>query len=185
MQNSPFPGPGMTKAVYSIIPMVSAHIDACESIIRVSDPWKRLGERVDFQTALTASGKAALRAFVCTIAGETAGFILFTPEPVFARGGYLRAIGVAPGHRGQGIGGKLLSFAEKMTSQHALHMFLCASSFNKEAQAFYKKYGYQKVGKLKDFILPGASEYIYWKRLKTASGRARRPRSCRPGTSIK
>jgi ribosomal protein S18 acetylase RimI-like enzyme len=98
---------------------------------------------------------------------ETAGFILFTPEPAFARGGYLRAIGVSPKFRRQGIGRKLLSFAEKITARQALHFFLCVSSFNRKAQAFYKNRGYTRVGKLPGLIKPGLTEYIYWKRLRS------------------
>lgn len=175
----------MSKDLFKMSPMSPGHIEECRSIVSASDPWKRLKEQIDFRIALAGSNKTATRAFVCTTSGKTAGFILFIPEPVFARGGYLRAIGVAPAHRGQGIGRKMLTFAEKITSRHAHHLFLCASSFNKSAQAFYEKCGYQKVGKLKDFIMPGASEYIYWKRLKIASGTARRRQSCRPRTSKK
>lgn len=164
----------MNNHLYKVIPMRAAHIEACESIVSISEPWKRLKERIDFRTVLAGSGKTAMRAFVCTKKGVVAGFILFTPRPVFARGGYLRAIGVAPENRGQGVGRTLLAFAEKMTSRQALHFFLCASSFNKKAQIFYKKCGYRKVGALKDFIIPGASEYIYWKRLKNDSGARRR-----------
>jgi ribosomal protein S18 acetylase RimI-like enzyme len=94
------------------------------------------------------------------------GFILFTAEPVFARGGYLRAIGVAPSLRGEGIGSKLMAFAEKAVSRQAQYFYLCVSSFNRMGQAFYKKRGYTRVGTLPGLTSPEASEYIYWKRLK-------------------
>lgn len=151
------------KAV--IVPMRRSHIAACDAIVSASDPWKRLSERVDFPSALAGS-RTHIEAYVCTVDGETAGFILFIPEPVFARGGYLRAIGVSQNFQRQGIGKKLLSFAEKMTARRSFHLFLCASSFNRRAQTFYKKCGYTRVGKLQDFIKPGMSEYIFWKRLR-------------------
>ncbi len=153
----------MKSTALKIIPMTRSHVAACESIVSASDPWRRLSEQIDFRAGL--SGRTITRAYVCTAGGETAGFILFIPEPVFARGGYLRAIGVSPSFRRQGIGSRLLSFAETMTVERARHFFLCVSSFNRGAQTFYENCGYARVGKLPGLIMPGVSEYIYWKRL--------------------
>ncbi len=144
--------------------MKRSHIKACNEIVAASEPWKTLREKVDFGQAITRR-----QAYVCirrtSNGAETAGFILFTPEPVFARGGYLRAIGVAASLRGQGLGGKLLAFAEKAVSRQTTCLYLCVSSFNRMGQLFYKKHGYTKVGTLPGLITQGASEYIYWKRL--------------------
>ncbi len=155
----------MKPAALKIVPMTRAHITSCNAIVAASDPWKRLNERIDFRSGLSPD-RTNMRAYVCTADGQTAGFIVFNPEPVFARGGYLRAIGVSPDFRRRGIGKKLLSFAEKMTAARAAHLFLCASSFNRRAQAFYEKCGYTMAGRLSGLIMPGVSEYIYWKRLR-------------------
>jgi ribosomal protein S18 acetylase RimI-like enzyme len=94
-----------------------------------------------------------------------AGFVLFTPEPVFARGGYLRAIAVAPEARNQGVGKALLRFAEQETARLAPNLYLCVSSFNRKAGAFYRHFGYKKIGTIPGLIVPGASELILWKQL--------------------
>lgn len=154
----------MSRENFKIVPMRASHRKDCDAIVASSDPWKQLGESIRFGSFLR-DRKMVSRAYVCMAGRQTAGFVLFTPEPVFARGGYLRALGVAPAFRGQGVGRKLLSFAEQQTAKRALHFFLCASSFNRGAQAFYRKCGYTKVGTLPGFIIPGASEYIFWKRL--------------------
>ncbi len=148
------------------------HIAACSGIVASSDPWKRLREGIDFRPYLVRNRTNTL-AYVCVSGDEPVGFILFIPEPVFARGGYLKAIGVSPLHRGRGIGKKLLSFAEQRTARSALHFFLCCSSFNRGAQAFYRNCGYVKAGSLPDIIVPGASEYIYWKRLRPRTRKRR------------
>jgi len=152
-----------------IAPMKRWDIRACNQITAVSDPWKTLNERVDFARYIGLK-----QAYVCMAGEATAGFVIFTPEPLFARGGYLRAIGVAPAMRRQGIGKKLLSFAEKMTARCSPNMYLCVSSFNRKAQAFYKNRGYMRAGKLPDLIMPGVSEYIYWKRLRPLRRNTRR-----------
>ena len=145
--------------------MKRSHIKACDAIVAASEPWKTLQEKVDFGQAITRK-----QAYACIRSGsgtiEVAGFIIFTAEPVFARGGYLRAIGVAASLRGLGIGSKLMTFAEKTVSRQATWFYLCVSSFNRKGQAFYKKRGYARVGKLPGLTAPDSSEYIYWKRLK-------------------
>lgn len=149
--------------------MTRSHIQACDAIAAVSEPWKTLNERVFFLRYI-----ALKQAHVCVAGDIVAGFIIFTPEPVFARGGYLRAIGVLPSMQRQGIGKKLLLFAEKMTSRSSQNLYLCVSSFNKKAQVFYKKLGYAKAGTLVDLIIQGSSEYIFWKRLVPISRKTRR-----------
>jgi ribosomal protein S18 acetylase RimI-like enzyme len=148
-----------------ILPMSHVHIAACAEIVSASDPWKRLGERLDL-SSLISRERSNLKAYVCVVEKKAVGFIVFTPDPVFARGGYLRAIGVTPSMRRLGIGNKLLTYAEKTTARKSPNFYLCVSSYNRRAQAFYKKLGYTRVGKVPDLLVPGSSEDIYWKRLR-------------------
>jgi len=157
------------KGHLSIVPMKRSHIQACTAITEASDPWKTLDERIDFKKYILLK-----QAFVCMTGEVLTGFIIFTPEPVFARGGYLRAIGVSPSMRRRGIGRMLLSFAEKETARSSQYLYLCVSTFNRKGQAFYKELGYARTGKLTDLIMRGASEYIYWKRLRPTSQKTRR-----------
>jgi len=150
----------MTRTAVPIVPMNRTHVRTCAEIAAISEPWKTLGETVDF--ARYASLK---QAYVCLEGSEPAGFIIFTAEPVFARGGYLRAIGVSPHMRRRGIGRKLMSFAENRSARLAPNFFLFVSSFNRQAQAFYRDLGYSRVGKIPGLISPDASEYIFWKSL--------------------
>lgn len=156
----------MTRHRMKILPMQRTHIPACSKIAAESEPWRRLGEGIDFSGAVSRSGCRDMECYVCVMGGKTVGFVMFTSRPVFARGGYLRAIAVAPDERGKGIGRKLLAFAEKSIKQKAGNIYLCVSSFNRKAQSFYKSAGYTKVGSLPGLITRGSSEYIYWKRLR-------------------
>ena len=151
----------MKSGALNIIPMMRSHIRACDAIAAVSEPWQTLNERIDFLKYIRLK-----QAFVCLPGDEPAGFVIFTPEPVFARGGYLRAIGVDAAMRRRGIGRMLLDFAEGMTARRSPNLYLCVSSFNRKARAFYRSLGYTRVGKLPGLIIPDASEHIFWKRLK-------------------
>ncbi len=149
--------------------MKLSHIQACTAITETSDPWKTLNERIDFTKYILLK-----QAYVCMAGEVLTGFIIFAPEPVFARGGYLRAIGVSPSMRRRGIGRRLLTFAEKETARCSQYLYLCVSAFNRAAQTFYHDRGYARAGKLADLIVPGSSEYIYWKRLRPISQKSRR-----------
>ncbi len=157
-----------------ILPLSRSHISDCRQIVAASDPWKRLGEGIDFSSVLSREA-SYFKAYVCTIDNKAVGFIVFAPDPVFAQGGYLRALGVSPSMRRQGIGRKLLAFAEKTTARHSRNFYLCVSSFNRRAQAFYRALGYARVGNIPELITAGASEYIFWKRLRKIRETKRRP----------
>ncbi len=162
--------PNNMKALsIKIIRMSRSHIPACDDIVTASEPWKTLREGVDFSAAIRQK-----QAHVAVIGGALAGFVIFTPEPVFARGGYLRAIGVASAIRSSGIGRKLLAFAEKMTAKKADNFYLCVSSFNRPAQAFYRKQGYERVGTIDGLVRRGMSEHIFRKTLRKRTGRGKR-----------
>ena len=149
--------------------MTRSHRKACARIVALSEPWKTLRERLDVSKTMAFS-----KAYVYLKDGEIAGFIIFTPEPVFARGGYIRAVAVAPAMRRHGIGKKLLTFAETIIARRSPNAYLCVSSFNRRGQLFYRSQGYTRVGRVPDLIARGASEYIYWKCLRPSSRKNRR-----------
>jgi len=151
----------LKRTVAEIVPMMRSHSEACSAIVAVSEPWKTLRERIDFSKYMALN-----QAYVYLKEGEPAGFIIFTPDPVFARGGYIRAVAVDPVMRRHGIGEKLLAFAETVIARRSPNAYLCVSSFNRRGQMFYRSLGYTRVGSLPDLIVQGASEYIYWKRLR-------------------
>jgi [ribosomal protein S18]-alanine N-acetyltransferase len=152
----------MRTGALPIIPMKRSHIRACNAIITDSEPWKTLRERVDFAKYISFR-----QAYVCLSDDGLAGFIIFTPDPVFARGGYIRAVAVAPAMRRRGIGKKLITFAESVTAHRSSNMYLCVTSFNRRGLNFYTKCGYIRVGKIPGLIHPHFSEHILWKRLSS------------------
>lgn len=152
-----------------IVPMARSQRKACARIVALSEPWKTLRERIDFSKS-TALNKA----YVYLQDGEVGGFIIFTPEPIFARGGYIRAVAVAPAVRRHGIGKRLLTFAETVIARRSQNVYLCVSSFNRRGQRFYQSLGYKRVGRIPDLIARGTSEHIYWKCLRPSAAKNRR-----------
>lgn len=97
--------------------------------------------------------------------GHPLGFVWIVLNGAFARSGYIRVIGVAPDQQSKGIGARLLEAAEKFVAQHSRDLLLLCSDFNTEAQRFYERHGYERIGELSDYALDGVAEVIYRKRL--------------------
>ncbi|MCS6914507.1 MAG: GNAT family N-acetyltransferase [Myxococcales bacterium] len=97
--------------------------------------------------------------------GRLLGLARFHPSGTFAVGGYLRLIALLPGHQGRGLGTALLRAVEDAVRAHSRALFLLVSQDNEAAQRFYARRGYQQAGCLPDFVRPGLTEIICWKRL--------------------
>jgi [ribosomal protein S18]-alanine N-acetyltransferase len=137
--------------------------ERCARLMACSEPWITLGQ--DLELCRQKVARAATELFVAEDGAgqELAGFILLVPYG-FAGSPYINSILVVSEARGRGVGADLLRFAEKHFAGRQ-HLFLLASSFNARAQAFYRREGYEYVGELKDYIVPGHSELIFCKKI--------------------
>ena len=128
-----------------------------------SDPWVMLGRGLDACRLRCNDPESHL--FIAHAKGATCGFILIHPHGM-AGAPYVASIAVTEGFRNQGIGSRLLGFAEDLFTGRARYIFLCVSSFNVRARVLYERLGYTTVGELRDYVIDGASEYLMHKRLR-------------------
>lgn len=84
----------------------------------------------------------------------------------FGRSAYLRMIGIRESHQGQGLGTQLIRELENRVLEHSQDMFLLVSDFNTSAQAFYRRQGYEHIGKIAAYVLPDVDELLFRKRLR-------------------
>jgi len=132
-----------------------------------SEPWKKLGyTEADWKTLFDAL-PAGREGFVIETNGAVAGFALLRQK--FLMGDYLELLVVAPSARSKGVGSVLLKHLEQLVFARAKNLFACVSDFNAEARQFYKKNGYQEIGPIPNFLIPGAAEIL----LRKTSGPAR------------
>ena len=92
------------------------------------------------------------------VRNEVVGFTILTMLGAFV--GYLQSICVAPQWRGKGFGSKLMDYVEKRILSETPNVFICVSSFNGRVQKLYERRGYEVVGELKNWIVPGHSEIL-------------------------
>ena len=131
-------------------------VETCAEMMSQTDPWRRLGR--DYAACHQAISDRTRNVFVAKSAGELAGLVILNMSGAFT--GYIQAVCVHERQRGKGIGSQLLRFAEEYIFQRTPNVFMCVSSFNTDAQRLYQRLGYQIVGELEDFIIPGASEIL-------------------------
>lgn len=128
-----------------------------------TDPWITFGR--DFQACRATLTRAGTELFIAreTQSNMPVGFILLAAYG-FAASPYIACFAVTAEARGQSVGSQLLAFAEDRYRDR-IHLFLLVSSFNARAQDFYRRHGFKFVAELKDYIVPGYSEFIFHKRL--------------------
>jgi [ribosomal protein S18]-alanine N-acetyltransferase len=133
------------------------------NLLARSEPWTTLG--VTLRQCRRNCQDRAYRLYVARVSGRPCGVLVLDPRGV-AGSPYVKSIAVDPASRSRGIGAALMAFAERLSAARARHMFLCVSSFNRRARAFYRRLGYHQVGRFKDYIIAGADELLMHKPLR-------------------
>ena len=147
-----------TPEEYVVIEQTIAPSDfaTCAKIMSRTDPWITLG--MDAEDCLKAFQGVYREVFVLRKGNEIAGFFIIQPQGSFK--GYIQTIAVAEGYRGKGYGTRILKFCEDRILKYSPNIFICVSSFNQGALNLYTRFGFEKVGELKDFIKIGYTEIL-------------------------
>ena len=128
----------------------------CAKLMANSEPWMTLGRTYD--NSLKMLNHPSREVYVAHVKDEIVGFIVLIMSGALV--GYIQTLGVVPEWRNKGVGSKLLKFAEDLIFSKAPNAFMCVSSFNQKAQELYRRLGYETIGELKDYIVPGHSEVL-------------------------
>jgi [ribosomal protein S18]-alanine N-acetyltransferase len=141
----------------------------CAALMAESEPWLTLKRDADHSVKLLQ--QPGCEVYLARVDGAPVGHVAVNVTGPLA--GYVHAIVVAPDWRSRGIGAELLGFAERRIFRASPNVFLCVSEFNTRAQAFYQRLGYERVGELKNYVLPGKSEILLRKTIASKSEFAR------------
>lgn len=127
-----------------------------------STPWTELN--ISLETCKKNCHDQEFELFVAVVNGHLAGGILIDMRGV-AGSPYLKSIVVDPSFRDQNVGTQLLQFGINLCKKKSKHFFLCVSSFNHRALAWYIRMGFVKIGELKDYLVEGHSEILLYKKI--------------------
>jgi ribosomal protein S18 acetylase RimI-like enzyme len=131
---------------------------AIVTMLASSEPWKKLGYTDADWQKLFDPLPAGREGFVIESDAAAAGFALLRQK--FLMGDYLELLVIAPSARSKGLGSALLKHIENMVFARTKNLFACVSDFNAEARKFYKKNGYQEIGPMPNFLIPGSAEML-------------------------
>jgi ribosomal protein S18 acetylase RimI-like enzyme len=129
---------------------------ACADIMAGSEPWITLRRGVE--ASLRIIEDPSREVYVAVAGDRVAGFLILCLTGAFV--GYIQTVAVAAESRGQGLGSRLIAFAEERIFSRWPNVFMCVSSFNPDAKRLYLRLGYEIIGELKDYIVAGHSETL-------------------------
>ena len=130
--------------------------EECARIMADSEPWLTL--KFDFNKIMGILNDPIYDVYTMYIDSELIGFSIVQLKGAFV--GYIKTIAIKPAWRNKGFGRKFISYLEEEIFKLYPNVFLCVSSFNKNAERLYKRLGYEQVGELKDYIMTGYSEIL-------------------------
>jgi ribosomal protein S18 acetylase RimI-like enzyme len=125
-------------------------------MMAASEPWITLHR--DYRGALRLLRDPSREVYVARQHDQVVGFIILLLQSPLK--GYIQTVGVMPRQRGRGIGSRLVRFAEERIFRESPNVFLCVSSFNTRAQEFYRRLGYDVIGRIEDFVVAGHAEIL-------------------------
>lgn len=147
----------LTVEIRRLQGMEQAH--TCAEFMSRSEPWVTL--RRSYQDSIKMLVDPAREVYVAAVGQEIVGFTILQMKGAFS--GYIQTVGILPAWRNQGIGSRLIQFAEDRIFKETPNAFICASSFNPRVQRLYERLGYEVIGELKEYIIPGHSEILFRK----------------------
>lgn len=152
----------MAEQVEIIIGKASDDADfrTAARIMATTEPWITLGRTEELIHANII--KPQLEVYVATVGEDVVGVVIMAINVTLIKG-YISALAVHRDFRSQGIGTQLLRFAQQRIFRESPNVFICASSFNERAQRLYAREGFERIGELKDLIVPGHSEILHRK----------------------
>lgn len=128
----------------------------CAQFIVASEPWVTL--ELTLEQALVRLINPAREVLGAVVEDKAVGVMILDLGGVL--NGYVQILAVHPDWRGRGIGAQMIAWAEERIFRQSPNVFLCVSSFNADAQRFYARLGYQRVGELADFLTVDHAEIL-------------------------
>jgi ribosomal protein S18 acetylase RimI-like enzyme len=112
-----------------------ADAQRCARLMASSEPWLTLGRT--YETCLAIIQDPTREVYLLKAETDLAGFLIVCMTGAFV--GYIQTICIDPIRRGQGLGTRLVEFAERRILAESPNVFLCVSSFNPGARRLYER----------------------------------------------
>jgi ribosomal protein S18 acetylase RimI-like enzyme len=132
----------------------------CLACVKNSDLWDAYFKNNPAHESALEVIISKKQVYVATNNNNCIGFMGVNKKGCFGKFSYLSIIAVKKRYRNKGIGRALVKKFEDIGFKEADRVFILVSDFNKQAQKFYKKLGYKKIGNIPDLFKNGISENL-------------------------
>jgi GNAT superfamily N-acetyltransferase len=126
------------------------------------DPWLTLGYKAEALSSYLLRADSNLNRYCLTGSGKICGVLAVRSPWLF--GPLIELIALFDSFRGHGIGAQIIEWVGG--AFESPNIWATVSSFNKHAQRFYTKTGFEQITVLDDLIKPGWNEILLRKRKK-------------------
>jgi ribosomal protein S18 acetylase RimI-like enzyme len=130
--------------------------EECARLMSGTEPWITLRRR--YEQSLKVMTDPVLEIYGAFAEGNLVGFVVIDMRGSFV--GYVKSLAVQPDWRNRGVGTRLMKFAEERIFPEVPNVFICVSSFNRDARRLYERLGYEVIGDLKEWVVPGHDETL-------------------------
>ncbi|HVY39299.1 MAG TPA: GNAT family N-acetyltransferase [Polyangia bacterium] len=127
--------------------------------IAALEPWRGLG--------YTAAGlarylgrKARARGVLVARAGRAAPLAVAVLDDGVLLGGFIALLAVRAEAAGQGVGTALVEHLAARVARKRRWLYVSADGNNRSALRFYRRLGFERVGRLPDLVRPGRAEIL-------------------------
>jgi ribosomal protein S18 acetylase RimI-like enzyme len=130
--------------------------EQCAQLMASSEPWRTFGRSVEASLAIVSDPSREV--YWVEQAGQWAGFLVLYMDGPFC--GYIQTVCLRDECRGRGVGSAVVQWAEERIFRESPNVFMCVSDFNTGARRLYQRLGYDVIGSLADFLVPGHAELL-------------------------
>ena len=128
-------------------------------------PWSVIGWPAQSMVRAFQRELPSVRRFEVLAGDELAGIV--TIQNPFLHGPYLQLLAILPGFQGRNLGFHILQWMEaEARREEARQLWLCVSTFNSRARAFYERFGFEAVTVLEKLASDSSDEIFMRKRLR-------------------
>jgi ribosomal protein S18 acetylase RimI-like enzyme len=125
------------------------------------EPWRSLGYEASRLGKYLGRMAKEREVWLAREAGRGAPPLgLVVLQDGFLLGGFVSLLAIRPGATGQGVGSALIQQVEARVFARRPWLFTSCDSTNTRALTFYRKLGFQRVGRLPDLIKPKRVELL-------------------------
>jgi ribosomal protein S18 acetylase RimI-like enzyme len=150
--------------VATLQPLTAASAKSLGEVLATIPPWSVIGWPAERMIRGLQRELPSVRRFEVLTSGKLAGVI--TIQDPFLHGPYLQLLAILPEYQGRNLGLRLLQWMESEARRaESRQLWLCVSSFNTRARAFYERFGFEAAAVLEKLASDASDEVFMRKRL--------------------